>query len=166
MNALVRERSFVEDDCDDISDRIQAMQAAEEEARRFARSLRIVRRKDAEPPKQPDQLWPRWYSPPQRACPSDALIRWVSEQFCVPPQSVRKPGRQTELLYARAVVIDVLHRWGWSWGRIGRVFGGKDHSTVIHAYRNLPHYALKNPELGAITHEARAFFAPYRRKHR
>jgi len=51
---------------------------------------------------------------------------------------------------ARACVVQIFRKRGMSFPQIGRRLGGRDHSTIINAYRNFDRYAIKRPELRQV----------------
>lgn len=75
-----------------------------------------------------DLLPKRWRPDPER------VLRAVSEEFQVPVDKMRSRLRAKNVLLARQVAMYLLREdLRLSYPQIGRFFGGKDHSTVMHA---------------------------------
>lgn len=54
--------------------------------------------------------------------------------------------RQVRLVWARFVAIWLARREGWSCHAIGKVFGDRDHSTVMHAVAKVDERLRTDPE--------------------
>ena len=76
--------------------------------------------------------------------PFDDLVKAVAAHFDITPGAVRGHGRKRKLIHARAVVVQILRSRGLSFPTIGRLLGGRDHSTVIHAFEHFPDYCDQN----------------------
>lgn len=79
----------------------------------------------------------------QPAVVPDRLIAAVADAFGVAPTDVIGPGRDEVVVKARLVVVWALRQEGLSLPKIGRILGGRDHTTVLYAERQ----AKKAPEL-------------------
>ena len=65
-----------------------------------------------------------------------AIARAAARHFRVKVSDMRGPGRSRSLVVARDVAMYAARRWGQkSYEEIGRYFGGRDHSTVLHGCR-------------------------------
>lgn len=74
------------------------------------------------------------------------IVASVAQDFNLDPEAITGPARSYDIVEARAVVAAVLKRWGrLSYPAIGRILGGRDHSTVIHAVYKLDTYLERNP---------------------
>lgn len=73
-------------------------------------------------------------SPVEGISLSDKIMMATSEHYDVTVKSIKKGSRQAELVAPRHVAI-YLHKelTDLTLKRIGEVFGGLDHSTIIHA---------------------------------
>jgi chromosomal replication initiator protein len=64
----------------------------------------------------------------------EALVRRVAEHFEIPVKQLKSKARHRSVLWPRQVAIYLLREMlGLSLVRIGSLFGGKDHTTVMHA---------------------------------
>ncbi|HEY3295482.1 MAG TPA: chromosomal replication initiator protein DnaA [bacterium] len=66
--------------------------------------------------------------------PTEKIISAVAEHFRVTPEALRGKSRKKELVFARMIGIMLMtEHTALSLKAIGEAFGGRDHSTVIHA---------------------------------
>lgn len=72
------------------------------------------------------------------------------------------PRRNRFVAWARQVCMSLCRDLckGASLPMIGRAFGGKDHTTVMHACRVAPERMISRPDLAAVADRVRAHFAP------
>lgn len=78
------------------------------------------------------------------------VIESVARDFGMTSADILGKRRHNELVDARAVVAMTLKRWGRkSYPEIGRIMGGRDHSTVIHAVQNFDIYCRRNVTVSA-----------------
>lgn len=75
------------------------------------------------------------------------LVDSVGGDFQLSPKSMRGPSRFKCMFHARSVVVKLLREQGWSYPRIGRALGGRDHSTVINAHHMFETYAQRDPRV-------------------
>ncbi len=75
----------------------------------------------------------------ERAYPScEAVLKAVADYFDVSPQDLAAKSRATEIVEARHIAMYLLREDGQQRTTdIGRLLGGRDHSTVIHALRKI-----------------------------
>jgi hypothetical protein len=84
--------------------------------------------------------------------PFHDLIEGVASAFGLTADGVRSKARGKEFIYARCVMVKILQERGASYPVIGRLLGGRDHSTTINAYLMFPTYCRKDPRV-ASTYE-------------
>lgn len=87
--------------------------------------------------------------PPKSVKPTGVgkqVIDSVALDFFVRPHEITGGMRWPHLVDARCVVSLILRARGWSFPRIGRLLGGRDHSTIIHAVDMGDIYARRNPD--------------------
>lgn len=66
--------------------------------------------------------------------PTEKIISAVAEHFRITPEALRGKSRKKELVFARMIGITLMtEHTALSLKAIGEAFGGRDHSTVIHA---------------------------------
>lgn len=90
---------------------------------------------------------PEWYRP--TAFFVDELIAGVAEDFGMSATLLKSPKRTRVYVHARAVVFKILHERGWSYPRMARAVGRKDHSTAIHSVDNFDVYCKMDPRVSA-----------------
>ncbi len=68
----------------------------------------------------------------------DEIIRETASFFALTPEDLTGPGRSRTLVLARQVAMYLCRELtDLSLPRIGRIFGGRDHTTVLHATTKL-----------------------------
>ncbi len=91
--------------------------------------------------RQPNKkkLWPSWYKPSREPSIglSERLVASVAESFGCEPYEIIGQHRNTVLVQARGIVSCVLSARGWSYPMIGRIMGGRDHSTIINQVKQI-----------------------------
>lgn len=98
-------------------------------------------------PNPTNRPWPKWYKPHGQRIAAADLIRKVAYDFNMTPAELIGGGNAATFVGARAVVIKILRQRGHSYPVIGRILGGRDHSTVINSYRNFDYYAKRDPRV-------------------
>ena len=64
------------------------------------------------------------------------------------PEEVLGNGRRPQLVLARQIAMYVCRRrLGLSYPELGRMFGGRDHSTVVHAVKKIKQMLESNKEV-------------------
>lgn len=88
--------------------------------------------------------------------PSRRIIKGTAAAFKMSVADLLGKDRHKRFVVARAVAIRLLREQTWSDGtlrfsypQIGRMMGGRDHSTVIHAINNFELYCRLHPEAKA-----------------
>ncbi len=90
-------------------------------------------------------------SPEQPAFTGAEIIEAVAGYFGVSADQIRSPSRARELSRARQVAVYLMReQLGWPLDRIGAELGGRDHSTVLYAYRRMAQTQGKAPEVLAV----------------
>ena len=84
----------------------------------------------------------------------------VAEIFGVPPHALMGRGRRRPLVDYRHIAMWTLHECfpAMSYPMIGRLFGGRDHSTVIHGVRKVNDKRGRDEQFRQLTDEIRAGF--------
>ena len=79
--------------------------------------------------------------------PMGFIIKETCERFMVSPTEIIGPSRQRHIFRARQAAMYVARVTGQnSYPAIGRMFGGRDHTTVLHAVRSVPDVMTSEPE--------------------
>jgi chromosomal replication initiator protein len=83
----------------------------------------------------------------------DAVIRAVAEKFGVQPSQIKQKGNARQIVYPRQVAMYMVKELTpASLPEIGRAFGGKHHTTVLHSVQKIEQLRQKDPELNRIIH--------------
>ena len=85
-----------------------------------------------------------------------ALIDSVADDFGISHGELIGSARTRLFVNARAVVIQILHRRGWSYSRIARAVGRNDHTTMIHSVKTFEKRAEYNAEVAECFEAHRA----------
>lgn len=81
--------------------------------------------------------------------PLDYLKRHVADTFGIKVADLIGKFRSKTHIHARCVIIKILHERGLSYPTIGRLLGGRDHSTTINAVEKFPIYRAKDSRVEA-----------------
>ncbi|OHD23152.1 MAG: hypothetical protein A2Y38_19925 [Spirochaetes bacterium GWB1_59_5] len=79
----------------------------------------------------------------------DTVVDIVNRYYEIPPGRIRSHERGVQAVSrARMIAMfTIRHAFEMSYPEIGRAFGGRDHSTVIHAVRTIELWLARDPEL-------------------
>lgn len=78
---------------------------------------------------------------------ADNIIRKVAVIFGVSAARIKGDERHAVLVDARAAVVFLLKRRGWSFPQIGKALGGRDHSTIINIWQKRDIYTMRSEPL-------------------
>lgn len=86
--------------------------------------------------------WPSWYKPPaprsiQYMLPQQALLASVARYHDVSVDDIMGGDRHAAFVDARRIIAAVLMARGWSYPRVGKFIGRRDHSTIINLCETL-----------------------------
>lgn len=76
---------------------------------------------------------------------ASSLIDSVAADFDISYGELIGEGRELVYVDARAVVVRILRMRGWSFPKIGRALGDRDHSTVMNTHCKYGIYEARNP---------------------
>jgi chromosomal replication initiator protein len=69
---------------------------------------------------------------------SEAIVRCVAAAFKLKPREVKSSSRKQTIVLARAIAIYLQRKHlRLSFAKIGSNFGGRDHSTIVHANKKI-----------------------------
>ena len=73
------------------------------------------------------------------------VVKAIAAQYKIPAAAIKGPSRSKHLVAARHLAMHILHRdLGVTLEEIGRMFGGRDHSSVLHAVEKIDGLLLTN----------------------
>jgi chromosomal replication initiator protein len=83
----------------------------------------------------------------------EAVIRAVAERFSLQPLQLKQKSNARHIAYPRQIAMYLIKELtSASLPEIGRVFGGKHHTTVLHSIQKIERLRLKDPELNRLLH--------------
>ena len=86
-----------------------------------------------------------------KALTSSAIMNTVAKYFNIRPEEFKTQKRSREISYPRQIAMYLCRDIaGMSLPKIGEDFGGRDHTTVIHACDKIKEEIENNPELATI----------------
>ena len=85
---------------------------------------------------------------PPAACTVHSILEATAQQFDLPPDSILARDRRPEVSRARKIAMYLARELtDESLPQIGRGFGGRDHTTVLHAVRSVTREVKSDPQL-------------------
>jgi chromosomal replication initiator protein len=83
----------------------------------------------------------------------DAIQKAVAERYAIKPSQLREKSNRKEIVVPRQVAMYLVKELTpASLPEIGRAFGGKHHTTVIHSINRITELKLKQPDLNKLIH--------------
>lgn len=77
---------------------------------------------------------------------AECILNDVSRAFGVSPSRIRDRGRPPIVAYARFAVFHMMRSGGMPYTVIGRIMGGRDHSTVLMGVRRAEELLQNAPQ--------------------
>jgi chromosomal replication initiator protein len=89
----------------------------------------------------------------ERRVTMDSVIRAVAERFQLQPNQLKQKTNAQNIAYPRQVAMYLIKELTQSsLPEIGRVFGGKHHTTVLYSVQKIDKLRQKNPDLNRLIH--------------
>jgi chromosomal replication initiator protein len=83
----------------------------------------------------------------------DQVIRAVAEKFSLQPSQLKQKSNARQIAYPRQVAMYLVKELtSASLPEIGRAFGGKHHTTVLHSVQKIETQRLKDTDLNRLIH--------------
>ncbi len=84
------------------------------------------------------------------------IIEIVAKHAEVTVADIKGRSRHTENVRARQLAGKLMRHWrpDLSYPQIGRILGGRDHSTIIHGCEAIMERAKRNPDLAQMVYDA------------
>jgi chromosomal replication initiator protein len=80
----------------------------------------------------------------------EEIINIVAEYYKVPVNNIREKNRRKEVAFCRQLAMYMVKLFtNYSLKSIGLHFGGRDHSTVIHAIQTIEKFKLSDPSISS-----------------
>jgi len=84
----------------------------------------------------------------------ESVVRVVAEKFHLSPAQLKQKSNAHQISYPRQIAMylikDLTHA---SLPEIGRSFGGKHHTTVLHSVQKIDRLRQKDPDLNSLIHK-------------
>jgi len=102
-------------------------------------------------------------APQRKPCSPDGVVRIVALHFNLTPEELTGRGRSQPVAHARHVAMYLLRAENdLSYPRIGRVLGGRDHSTIRHGVTKMEKDIAEDDALRAEVAKLRdRIYLPY-----
>ena len=89
----------------------------------------------------------------ERKVTIDAIQKAVAEKYSIKPSQLREKSNRKEIVVPRQVAMYLVKELTQaSLPEIGRAFGGKHHTTVIHSINRISELKPKDPDLNKLIH--------------
>lgn len=86
--------------------------------------------------------------PKDRTISEEKVIKSVSSFFNIPTNDIKGKKRNKELVFPRQIIMYLLREEvGYSYPRIAKILGGKDHTTIMYGYGKIKKEVQKNENL-------------------
>jgi chromosomal replication initiator protein len=89
----------------------------------------------------------------ERRITMDSVLRTVAERFSMTPAQLKQKSNARQIAYPRQIAMylikDLTHA---SLPEIGRMFGGKHHTTVLHSIQKIEKLRTQDTELNSLLH--------------
>lgn len=83
----------------------------------------------------------------------DSIIRSVAERYSLLPSQLKQKSNERKIAYPRQIAMYLIKELtAASLPEIGRMFGGKHHTTVLHSVQKIDRERQKNPDLNRTIH--------------
>jgi chromosomal replication initiator protein len=83
----------------------------------------------------------------------DAILRGVAEKFGLQPAQLKQKTNARQIAFPRQIAMYLIKELTQaSLPEIGRLFGGKHHTTVLHSIQKIEQLRQKDPDLNRILH--------------
>jgi chromosomal replication initiator protein len=89
----------------------------------------------------------------ERRISIDSIMKAVAEKYAIKPAQLREKSNRKEIVVPRQVAMFITKELTQaSLPEIGRAFGGKHHTTVIHSVDKIAKERQQNPDLNKLIH--------------
>lgn len=89
----------------------------------------------------------------ERRVTMDSVLRAVAERFHLQPNQLKQKSNAQNIAYPRQVAMYLIKELTHSsLPEIGRMFGGKHHTTVLHSVQKIDKLRQRDPDLNRLIH--------------
>lgn len=87
---------------------------------------------------------------------SETIIKETAKLWNVKEEDIYKKGRSQPLAFARQVAMFLTHELtGLSTVRVGKIFGNRDHTTVMYAIKQINIATKQSPQIRQAVEQLR-----------
>jgi chromosomal replication initiator protein len=87
----------------------------------------------------------------ERKVTIESIIKAVAEHFSLQPAQLKQKGNTQNIVYPRQIAMYLAKELtSASLPEMGRAFGGKHHTTVLHSIQKIEDLRHKNPDLNSL----------------
>lgn len=95
----------------------------------------------------------------ERKITIDAIVKAVGEKFSLQPSQLKQKGNAQQIVYPRQIAMYLVKELtAASLPEIGRAFGGKHHTTVLHSIHKIENLRHKNQDLNSLLNSLSDYF--------
>ncbi len=89
----------------------------------------------------------------ERKVTIETIIKAVADRHTMLPQQLKMKSNERRIAYPRQIAMYLVKELtSASLPEIGRAFGGKHHTTVLHSIHKIERERHKNPDLNSLIH--------------
>jgi chromosomal replication initiator protein len=89
----------------------------------------------------------------ERRITMDSILRAVAEKFNLQPMQLKQKSNARQIAYPRQIAMYLIKDLTQaSLPEIGRVFGGKHHTTVLHSVQKIERLRQTDTDLNRLIH--------------
>ena len=90
---------------------------------------------------------------PDRRVTIESIVRAVAERFSLQPSQIKQKTNERKIAYPRQIAMYLAKELtSASLPEIGRAFGGKHHTTVLHSIQKIEQLRHRDPDLNNLLH--------------
>ena len=90
---------------------------------------------------------------PDRRITIESIVRAVAERFSLQPSQLKQKTNERKIAYPRQIAMYLAKELtSASLPEIGRAFGGKHHTTVLHSIQKIEQLRHRDPDLNNLLH--------------
>ena len=90
----------------------------------------------------------------ERRITMESVLRAVAEHFQLQPAQLKQKSNTRQIAYPRQIAMYLIKDLTQSsLPEIGRMFGGKHHTTVLHSIHKIDKLRQKDPDLNRLIHK-------------
>ena len=89
----------------------------------------------------------------ERRITIESIIKAVADKFSLQPSQLKQKTNEQKIAYPRQIAMYLTKELTpASLPEIGRAFGGKHHTTVLHSVQKIEQLRQRDPDLNSLIH--------------